>query len=305
MRWSEVTRLLDARERLARSTSARARRAVERFFTRLAERRADRGYRRTTAERVAAGGTMTDLFPVPAFGEVFEIDIRSDLARRVAATGTFEPHLAEIVRAAVRPGDHAVDFGANVGFYTVLCGTLAGPTGRVLAVEPMAAVAERALANARRHGLANITAETCAAGEQTGVIEIEHIEGREEFAALGEMRHAAVRRTQERRRTRVAVERLDDLLARHGVRPAFVKIDTEGSELGVLSGAPCMLSEMHPLLLVETSDDLLAPQGRRVADVAALLEAHGYRCRDAVSGQPVTGTRTERFHGDIVALPTP
>jgi FkbM family methyltransferase len=303
MRWSAVTRLLDAREREARSGIGRARRAAARFIGRIAERRADRRHRRRAAAQVAAGGPTAELFSVPAFGREFEIDIRSDLARRVAATGTFEPHLAEIVRAAVRPGDHAVDIGANVGFYAVLCGALAGPAGRVLAVEPMAGVAARALANARRHGLANVVAETCAAGAEPGAMEIEHIEGREEFAALGQMRHAAVRRTQERRRTRVAVERLDDLLARHALRPAFVKIDTEGSELGVLAGAARMLAEARPLLLVETSDDLLAPQGRRVADVARLLEAHGYRCRDAATGQPVTGARTERFHGDIVALP--
>ncbi len=303
MRFAEVTRLLDERERTSRSAAHAVRRKVARFFTRMGERRADRQFRREVAARVQAGSAAVELFDVPAFGKQFEIDVRSDLARRVAATGTFEPHLAEIVRAVVRNGDCAVDIGANIGFYSVLCATLAGPSGRVLAIEPMAVVAERALANAKRHGLTNVTAEVCAAGEHAGSFEIEHIEGKEEYAALGDMQHAAVRRTQDRRRTTVRVERLDDLLARHQMRPSFIKIDTEGGELGVLLGAPQTLSQARPLLLVETSDDLLKPQGHRVGEVIAVLEGHGYRCRDAVTGRHIPASRTERFHGDIVATP--
>ncbi|MBL9141646.1 MAG: FkbM family methyltransferase [Phycisphaerae bacterium] len=303
MPFLQVTRLLDERERLSKSRVRVAAKQFTRFFARLGERRADRAFRRAVAARVKAGGPMVDLFNVPAFGEQFEIDVRSDLARRVAATGTFEPHLAQIVRTCVRPGDCAVDIGANIGFYTVLCATLAGKTGSVLAIEPMAVVAERALANVKRHGLGNVTVETCAAGDKAGSLEIEHIEGKEEFAALGAMQHAAVRKTQDRKRSIVRVERLDDILARHSLRPRFIKIDTEGSELGVLTGATLTLSIARPLLLVETSDDLLAPQGRRVGEVIGLLEGHGYRCRDAVTGQHLPASRTERFHGDIVAIP--
>lgn len=303
MDWSEVTRLLDERERQSRNGALVLQRKAVRVFTRMRERRADRRYRRSAAERVQAGGPLVDLFDVPAFGGRFEIDVRSDLARRVAATGTFEPHLAQVVRAAMRPGFNAVDIGANIGFYAVLCATLAGPQGRVLAIEPMAVVARRMLANVARNGLANVAAEVCAAGERAGAFEIEHIDGKEEFAALGAMQHAAVRRTQDRQRTSVRVERLDDILARHALRPNFIKIDTEGSELGVLAGAQATLAEARPLLLVETSDDLLAPQGLRVGEVTGLLEGHGYRCRDAVTGCAMPSSRTERFHGDIVAIP--
>lgn len=301
----ELIALLDERERLAGSLPHRVQREAVRVVQRFRERRRARAHRTSAAARVAAGGPTVELYQVPDFGGAFEIDIRSDLARRVAATGGFEPHLAALVRALVQPGDHCVDIGANIGFYSVLCGSLAGPGGRVLGVEPMQVVAERARANVSRHGLTNVEIEVCAASAQTGTMEIEHVEGREEFAALGAMHHAAIaRRAEARRRTTVHVHLLDDLVQRHGLDPRFVKVDTEGGELGVLAGAPRLLAARKAAWLVETSDELLGPQGRSVAEVIGLLEGAGYRCRDAATGRPVTAGHCAGYNGDIVGLPS-
>jgi FkbM family methyltransferase len=47
-----------------------------------------------------------------------------------------EPELIHVLFRALKPGDLAVDAGANVGFFTVIMSKLVGPAGKVIAVEP-------------------------------------------------------------------------------------------------------------------------------------------------------------------------
>ena len=58
------------------------------------------------------------------------------LTPNLALYGYWESWISLAVARRVRPGWHAVDVGANQGYYTVLLGWGAGPTGRVVAVEP-------------------------------------------------------------------------------------------------------------------------------------------------------------------------
>jgi len=56
-------------------------------------------------------------------------------------------HALLMTRAGIRPGDHVVHIGAGVGYYTAIMAQLAGPTGRVTAIEFDAALARRAALN--------------------------------------------------------------------------------------------------------------------------------------------------------------
>ncbi len=53
-------------------------------------------------------------------------------------------HALLIARAAPKRGDHVVHVGAGVGYYTAILAELAGPAGRVTAIEYEADLAERA-----------------------------------------------------------------------------------------------------------------------------------------------------------------
>jgi FkbM family methyltransferase len=73
---------------------------------------------------------------------------------------------------------------------------------------------------------------------------------------------------------------LDALAATLGVRPAFVKIDVEGAEFGVLQGMERLLADVHPKIMLEIHPQW-QPPGVTVEQVRGLLAKHGYRAGEA------------------------
>lgn len=68
---------------------------------------------------------------------------------------------------------------------------------------------------------------------------------------------------------------LDRIVSEKNLRPSFIKIDVEGAEFEVLSGAQRTLREFHPLLMTELHPDWLPP-GVTVGKILEQLESLGY-----------------------------
>lgn len=82
----------------------------------------------------------------------------------------------------------------------------------------------------------------------------------------------------------VPMVRLDDVASAHGLRGPFViKVDVEGAEIEVLSGALALLRETE-LVLLEVSLFELVPGTPQLHDVVSWMHDHGFVAADIYNG---------------------
>jgi len=136
------------------------------------------------------------------------------------------------------PGDVAIDVGANVGYYTWRLSELVGPTGHVIAIEPLHESFCALARNAQRFRHQNVTLLNVAASNAHCFVKMSAPTYEPGLARL------------DRQGTWSCLAMLIDSLAVPGpVR--LVKIDVEGHELQVLKGMEKLLSRDRPVIIFE------------------------------------------------------
>ena len=113
------------------------------------------------------------------------------------------------------------------------------------------------------------------------------------------------------RRVRRAVETVtvqlwpvDEWMARLAVEPeavSFVKVDTQGSEVGVLRGAAALLARRHVAWQMEVDPALLKHAGVTVLELVALLSTHFTHFIDLGTTTAGPRTRPTSELGDTLA----
>jgi FkbM family methyltransferase len=154
------------------------------------------------------------------------------------------------LKQCVRPGATVLDIGANVGSYTLLFASWAGPSGRVFAFEP---------ASASRLGLARHLAINALTDRVTVRSEaISDRMGTASFLDAGTHGDNRIVPNAAEGSRWVAATSIDDFCAAARVTPDVIKIDIEGAELAALRGARRVIAsgaaelalfvELHPAL---------------------------------------------------------
>lgn len=274
---------------------------VRRPLLALEHRMAARDHRamQQVIDHLAAALVEDPCVRVPEFQGSFYLDARSALLRRLLTTGHYEPELSALCIAHLNPARDALDIGANVGFHAVLFGRQL-QQGRVLSVEPTRNALRRLQRNVAHNGVADrVIVHHGAVAAAAGTVELHTIEGREEFSSLADIVHPAVAGEAVQVES-VQAEPLDALVARYGLDPAFLKIDVEGAELGVLQGASQVLRQHRPIILAELSDPLLRANGTSAQAVVDFIAGFDYDIRDPLRPDAVPGTRE---YGDILCRP--
>ena len=160
--------------------------------------------------------------------------------------GTYEPIQSAAFQGLIQPGHVVFDVGAHVGYYTVLSSVLAGPSGQVIAFEPLPANLKYLRRHLKLNDCDNVRILTNCVGEGSSVARFDDSHG----TGVG---HLANEGSFE-----VQVRSLDEMVESGELPiPQFLKIDVEGAELLVLKGAERLLRRHHPTLVLSThSDDL-------------------------------------------------
>ena len=178
------------------------------------------------------------------------VDTRDQgLGSHLMLDGYWEMWLTQFIARTVRPGMACIDVGANLGYYAILMADLAGPGGRVVAVEPNPAVADILAANLALNGFAGRArvaavalgdgslAEGCLAIPATEPKNAALVTAEAAAGFAGDVVTVPV----------IAF----DALAPELPRIDFVKIDAEGAEADILRGMAAMLRRDRPVLVLE------------------------------------------------------
>ena len=182
----------------------------------------------------------------PSAGLQLETDLRDRIQRQMWA-GVYEPHVRECFEALLRPGDTYFDVGGHIGYHASLAALRTGATGRVIAFEADPSMHAKLAVNLRQFPWA--TAVQSAVWEHSGTLEFERTSDRNE-SGWGTL--TAVRDLRQGEHFPVPSTTLDDYCSRAKVeRLDAMKIDAEGSELGILRGARATLERFRPNIVME------------------------------------------------------
>ena len=169
---------------------------------------------------------------------------------RHAMAGVYEPEVTAIFRRMVRPGMGVLDLGANIGYFSMLSASLAGPSGLVVAVEPNPRNVKLLEASRRANGFDQMRVCQVAAGPEPGLLMLNtsHSNGTTSGLPpeLASLFGAEI----------VPCVTADSLVPPER-RVDLVKVDVEGAEYLALSGAVDILRRDRPMIVSEFSPGLM------------------------------------------------
>jgi FkbM family methyltransferase len=225
---------------------------------------------RLALERASHRVVVRRRLPPPFEGARIYVSTEGGLRYLARPMAKVDPALLKLAADVVRRGDTVWDIGANMGLFSFAAAVMAGPEGRLLAVEPdtdLAGLLRRSAA--RAPGRAPVEILPAAVSDDVSVARF-HIARRNRatshLAGFGSAMTGGVRSTR-----LVPTVTLDWLAARFPV-PDVLKIDVEGAELAVLTGGSQVLAH-SPTVICEVS----AQNATAVSDI---LTGHGYTLYD-------------------------
>jgi FkbM family methyltransferase len=161
----------------------------------------------------------------------------------VLAGHPHEPHVWAALVPLLRPGATYVDVGANVGLFALPAARRIGPSGRVVAVEPLADNVQLLCAAAARNRFDNLQVMPFAASDHHGVVAVvSRQETTNSFTPPDRAVHPGAP---------CAPCAPLDALVRGCERIDLVKVDVEGYEPAVIAGSRELLARHRPTLLIE------------------------------------------------------
>jgi FkbM family methyltransferase len=204
--------------------------------------------------------------------------------------GSDEPYLQKAIRKYVAPGDTVYDIGANMGYVSLSLAKRVGPSGHVIAFEPVPRNVALLRTNIENNHLRNIQVLEVAALDRcgTGLIRIA-----ENLSTASLIWHRNNPSATELIIHTVAIDSLVE--ARELPEPRFVKIDVEGAEGLALLGMRRTVAAARPVLFIECSD-----AGREMT--WQLLNELDYRCQSAITGRWIDAFDKYR-HSHFLWLP--
>jgi FkbM family methyltransferase len=163
----------------------------------------------------------------------------------------YEASLETFYRKLDLRDQFVIDVGAHVGRHAFPLSEMVGGrgAGTVFAFEPLPEIRAEFQRNIGARGVVNIVVFPFALSTEDGVADFTFTPRMPGYSGL-KPRNSYDGSQTETVQITVAVRRLDDLVPKRR-KVAFMKIDAEGGELGILQGAALMIEDSRPIVAFE------------------------------------------------------
>ncbi len=163
-----------------------------------------------------------------------------------------EIRLAKYLIQNLRHNDSFLDIGAHYGYFSLLAAQLVGSNGRVTAFEASPSTFQVLKKNTSR--TPNITAINKAVSDQTtelSFFEFPNLYSEYNTIDVSQFRDKPWLEKYRPTEIRIQADTLDNLLTEQEAIPSIIKIDVEGAEFQVVSGAKNFLENHSPVVIME------------------------------------------------------
>lgn len=211
---------------------------------------------------------------------VMTLDLAEHMQRRMFWMGYYNLRLVSFLDRLLEPGMTVVDVGANIGEISLVCANRVGNAGHVVALEPIAGIADELRLNVRRNGLQGIVqihqqGLAVEVGRQAIYASCGQHDVNEVHQGLGSLHGTE---GVDQCIGMVDITTLDDLAQRIGLsRLDVLKVDIEGGELSCLQGGIETLRRFLPVIAVEVQQRSSLAAGYHSREILELLSPLGYR----------------------------
>jgi len=186
--------------------------------------------------------------------------------------GVYEEFNTKFIKKNVREGDVVLDIGANIGYFTLICASLVGKTGKVFAFEPEPKNFEILKKNVTENGYDNVILENMALSNRKGIVDLYLSD-----ESTGMHRIYSSKLTSDKH-IKVNVTTLDEYFQEQIPNIAFIKLDVEGSEFGVLQGMKSILNKNRQLkMILEYFPDSIKEYGTDPKEIINFLDAYNFK----------------------------
>ncbi len=241
---------------------------------------------------------------------IMTLDLAEHMQRRMFWMGYYNLRLVSLLDHLLERGMTVIDVGANIGEISLVCANRVGSAGHVVALEPIAGIADELRLNVRRNGLQGIVQvhQQGLAGE-AGRQAIYASYGQRDVGEVN-LGLGSLHGTEgvDQRIGMVDITTLDELVRRIGLsRLDLLKVDIEGGELPCLQGGIEALRRFLPIIAVEVQECSSLAAGYHSREILELLSPLGYRFYRLEARRRLVriGVQDLRDYQDVICIAGP